>query len=370
MNFAVCGNLFNVQQISEIFRDITLTYELNFDRPRRGGGTSPSFLPSINLYEFRRLINAHQLEGLLLNMDANAAKKIIKTCKLYEIPRVCVLRNYPFNPVYVLDTHKGFLTYAETNLIDSCNLNCSGCTHYANLFTDEDFYKLDDFERDIQWLAAFVDVLQFRLLGGEPFKLPNLIDYVRIARKYFPQTDFRLVTNALLIPAASQELLDAIRENMFIIDISHYPPTEKVMEKVSAILNENQILFGYSSRIDYFNAFLTLHGGHDPEKARAVCCDDGCRFLRGGKIYKCPVDALSFKLVEEYGLQGFPKPTSVTIGAPNFVSLLEELDGNIECCYWCNENVRRVNWRPSNKPTLDEWLANPMETLNVCSFKK
>ncbi|MBQ7476157.1 MAG: hypothetical protein IJT06_02030 [Selenomonadaceae bacterium] len=137
-------------------------------------------MPIINLHEFRRLMDAHQLEGLLLNMNAytDAAKKIIKACKLYGIPRVCVLRNYPFSPVYVLDTHKGFLTYAETNLIDSCNLNCSGCTHYANLFNDEDFYKQDDFERDMQRLAASVDILRFRLLGGEPFKLPNLIDNV------------------------------------------------------------------------------------------------------------------------------------------------------------------------------------------------
>ena len=43
MNFAVCGNLFNVQQISEIFRDITLTYELNFDQPRRGGVRHQAF---------------------------------------------------------------------------------------------------------------------------------------------------------------------------------------------------------------------------------------------------------------------------------------------------------------------------------------
>ena len=41
MNFAVCGSLFNVQQISEVFRDITLTYELNVDQPN-GGGTSSS----------------------------------------------------------------------------------------------------------------------------------------------------------------------------------------------------------------------------------------------------------------------------------------------------------------------------------------
>ncbi len=333
------------------------------------GGVAVEFLPQLNFFEFRRLVNANKIDGLLLNMPLGAVKGIIKKCKLYGIPRVCLIQENPFRPIYVLDTHKGFLNYAETNLIDSCNLNCEGCTHYANLFEDENFYKLENFERDMQWFSATVDVLKFRLLGGEPFKLTNLIDYVKITRKYFPQTDLRLVTNALLIPTATQDLLDTIRENNFIIDITHYPPTEKVMDKVNAILTENKILFNYSGVVENFLVFLTLNGNHDPKKSRAVCINDGCRFMRDGKIYKCPVDALSYKLVEKFGLKGFPESTGVNIGAPNFVTLLEELDGNVECCYWCNEKVRKIQWKTSTKPTLDEWLANPMETLNVCSFK-
>ena len=367
MNFAIYGNAVPIKQIAEIFTDVNLTCELY-----GGAENSNKILPQINFFEFRRLIDAEKLHGIILNTIANAATDIIKECKFYGIPNVCIV-NRALRPIYLLDTHKGFLGYAETNLIDSCNLNCSGCTHYANLFDKNDFYPIEKHERDVKNFAAAVDVLQFRLLGGEPLLLPNLADYIKITRKYFPQTDLRLVTNGLLLPSASQDLLDAIRDNGFIVDITLYPPTEKVIDKVSAILEENKILFTKGSltngrTVENFFVFLTLHGGHDPQKSRQVCINDTCRFMRDGKIYKCPIDALSYKFAEKFGLKGFPKSTGVTIGAPNFVSLLEKLNGNVECCYWCNETNRQVAWKTSNKPALEEWLANPLETLSLCRF--
>lgn len=324
-------------------------------------------MPQINFFEFRRLIDAEKLHGIILNTIANAATDIIKECKFYGIPNVCIV-NRALSPIYLLDTHKGFLGYAETNLIDSCNLNCSGCTHYANLFDKNDFYPIEKYERDIKNFAAAVDVLQFRLLGGEPLLLPNLAEYIKVTRKYFPQTDLRLVTNGLLIPSAPQDLLDAIRDNKIVVDITIYPPTAKIIDKVQEILKNNQIPFNDGKKVEKFLVFLTLHGGHDAEKSRRVCINDTCRFMRDGKIYKCPIDALSYKFAEKFGLKGFPKSTGVTIGAPNFVSLLEKLNGNVECCYWCNETARVFDWKVSNKPALEEWLANPLETLSLCRF--
>ena len=38
MKFAVCGNLFNVKQISKIFTDLEIAYELTLE-PHMGGGS-------------------------------------------------------------------------------------------------------------------------------------------------------------------------------------------------------------------------------------------------------------------------------------------------------------------------------------------
>ena len=40
---------------------------------------------------------------------------------------------------------------------------------------------------------------------------------------------------------------------------------------------------------------------------------------------------------------------------------MEQLDGNIELCTWCNENVRLVDWKPENNPKITDWLVNPDE---------
>ncbi len=265
-----------------------------------------------------------------------------------------------------MDNEKVYIPYLETNLIDSCNLNCKGCTHFANLFSDDDFYKLEDFKRDVKQLSSRADILRFRLLGGEPLKLKNLDQYLKIARNYLPQTDLRIVTNGLLIPNTPQYIFDSLRENRIVVDISPYPPTLKILDKIKNILKENNIFYTQSTAggIETFTTFLTLHGGHNPQKSRAVCINDICRFLRNGKIYKCPVDALSYKLVEHFGIKDFPKATGVDIFAKNFSTLMEHLDDNIELCYWCNETAREIQWTPENNPKITDWLANPAEVEN------
>jgi len=50
--------------------------------------------------------------------------------------------------------------------------------------------------------------------------------------------------------------------------------------------------------------------------------------------------------------------------AKNFSALIEQLDGNIELCSWCNETARQIQWKPENNPKLTDWLANPAELEN------
>lgn len=262
------------------------------------------------------------------------------------------------------------MIYLESNLIDSCNLNCKGCTHYANLFSDEDFYSLENFARDIRQLSENIDVVTLRLMGGEPLKLKNLDQYIKVARKFLPKTNLRLVTNGLLLPKSPQNLFDVLRDNRIIVDVSLYPPTTKVLDEIDSLLKKNNIPWRRASvgeSVQTFYVFLSLRGGHNPLKSRLACGNNFCRFLRDGKIYKCPVDALSFKFAEHFGLKNFPAATGVDIFAKNFPALIEQLDGDIELCTWCNETRRFIPWQPENKPQLTDWLANPAEAEKLLS---
>lgn len=338
------------------------------------GGDKSDFVTNLSLikfFNFRRLVNAGELDGVIIadNVRSDFVKAVIEICKLYNIPKVGVMDlNLP-NPhslIYWLDSEKNCIPYLNANLVDGCNLNCKGCTHFAAFFRKDEIYPLDTFRRDIRRLSQMCDVVSFRLLGGEPLLLKNLDEYVKITRQYFPKSNLGIVTNGLLLPSISQKLLDTLRENDFVVYVSIYPPTEKILNEIQALLNKNKIIFSLIGPIKNFGVFLTFHDENNPEQARKFCAgNDSCRFLRDGKIYKCPPDALKFRFAEKFGIEGFPAATGVDLYAANFSSLLQMLDGDIEMCSWCSEQpTRRIPWEPTNNPKLEDWLADPNELKN------
>ena len=306
---------------------------------------------------FRKLEKNGELDGLII--AGNYFVPIINICKFYGIRNVAYMDlDNPFSGIFWLDNDKDFLPYLETNLIDSCNLNCKACTHYANLFTDKDVYDLENFRRDCRQLSENINLAKFRLMGGEPLKLENLDQYIKIARQYFPNTHVQLVTNGLLVPNAPQKIFDALRDNFCTVDISAYPPTLKMTDKIVDRLTKNNIhYYMLKDTKNIFFKFLSLKSGHDTNKSRIACCNQICRFLRDGKIYKCPVDALSYKFVEHFNIENFPLSTGVDIYAKNFSMMLEQLNGNIELCSWCTETHSEIDWKIENKPQLSDWLA-------------
>ncbi len=157
----------------------------------------------VDFSTFRKLESNGEIDGVIVTgwVRAYPVIQIINVCKLHDIQNIaCVDLENPFPKLFWLNSDKSYLPYLETHLIDSCNLNCKSCGHYASLFTDKDFYALDEFRRDIRQLADNVDLVMLRMMGGEPLKLKNLDEYIEIARQYLPNTNLRIVTNGLLIP--------------------------------------------------------------------------------------------------------------------------------------------------------------------------
>jgi len=317
-------------------------------------------------------VNAGELDGVIIAEDGRSGftKAVVQACKLYSIPTVGIMDLTffsPLTPIHWLDADKAYLTQLEANIVDGCNLNCKGCTHFAGLFKTSEVYPLETFRRDVRQLSQVCNVATFFLLGGEPLLLKNLDEYMKISRQYLKQSDLRIVMNGLLVPTVEQKILDAIRENNFFVSISNYPPTAKMIDKIKAVLDANKIRHEVRGAIEDsggFNVFMTFRSDNNPLKARAVCCNDGCRFMRDGRIYKCPIDALSFRFAERFKIKNYPKATGVDLYAPNFAALLPMLDGNVEMCHWCSETVRKIPWTTSNNPKLEDWLADPAELQN------
>ena len=322
---------------------------------------------SINFFEFRRLQKIGEVDGLIIASFHNSifAVELLKHCKLNGIKKVAVVGKPSNNyELYWTDEGKIYIPYIETNLIDGCNLSCKGCTHFANLFSVKEICPLETFKRDMRKISEVADLTEIHLIGGEPLLLKNLDDYIEVARHFLPKSRIEVGTNALLIPNTAQKIFDSIRNNNIVLNISGYPPTMKNFDKIKSILDANKISYMINRVVKDFSANMSTNSNHDPAKSVAACSSKLCRFLRDGKIYKCPIDGFSFRLAEKFKIKNIPAPTYADLFAPNFAFMFYKLNEAVEMCYWCAEQSRQFDWEQSTNPKLSDWLANPEEVNN------
>ena len=119
----------------------------------------------------------------------------------------------------------------EMNIIDGCNLKCKACTHFSSLYAEDAVCSMKEFTESLNDLRRAGKLLRLRLLGGEPFLIDNLPDYLEYARRVFPESDIELVTNGLLIPQMSEQWIHCLEKHRITIVISLYPPTVKIQGK-------------------------------------------------------------------------------------------------------------------------------------------
>ena len=371
MKVAICGYPPLALQVQERLKNSGIEFKFFIEDLVSARGEDNLFtdLPLINFFDFRRLVNAGELDGVIVaeTNGGTFTKQAIHLFKFYNIPQVgiSILDSFhPSSPVYWLGMTKIFFPYLESDITDRCNLNCSGCCHFANFSLEDEFYPLENFRRDISRMAQTCDVLKFRMLGGEPLVLKNFDSYLSFARRCFPNAQLEIYSNGTLIPSLPQKILDTLRETKCLVYLTLYPPTVKIFEKIQAKLHENSIRYDISRKVENFAAQMTLNGNNNPDKSIAACRCKKSRSIRNGRIYKCPIDAACYKLAKKFGLKNFASPTGIDIFSPNFPALIPMLDGEVELCHWCGEMHREIPWRISNKPNLEDYLVNPDECKN------
>lgn len=254
---------------------------------------------------------------------------------------------------------KPCLETLETNVVDYCNMNCKGCSHFSNLFPKGSGVPFEIFERDIKQLSKKVFVSQFNLLGGEVFLSDRLVDYIACLKNYMPKTKIELVSNGVLIPRQEKKIFECIRENEVTISITEYPPTSAVLEKIIDTLDQNHIMYYIRPLVETFGKNIDLSGNNDPIKAMVSCRESTCQFLRDGKIYKCPFSALG-----NYYFNFFNIPQRSNEGYDIFdenrdwMSLAENIRKEpIALCQYCGRE-EQFAWEISNNPDKNEWLIS------------
>ena len=206
------------------------------------------------------------------------------------------------NIFWTEDCAQPLLMMLETNVVDWCNLNCKGCSHFSNLYHKGDMVPYDSFCRDLAQMAQHVNVYRLNLLGGETLLHDRLTEYMEYSRKVLPYAEIRVITNGLLLLKQNDTFFQNCKKYNIGIDISEYKPTSAIVDKIEALLQEQCIAYTVRDNKGDFGKNIDLTGQTDKLWAMQHCRESECHFFRNGKLYKCPFEVLGNKFFEHYNL--------------------------------------------------------------------
>lgn len=130
----------------------------------------------------------------------------------------------------------------EIFLTSLCTLNCEKCIAYIPYFKKPMITPLQQLKDDVDILFQTVDyVHKLKLLGGEGFLYPFLIEYVDYLNTHYGNRigSIRIGTNGTIFP--NQALLEMCKRNKVTVDISDYTravPNMCMLEEVKAVCEE------------------------------------------------------------------------------------------------------------------------------------
>lgn len=241
------------------------------------------------------------------------------------------------------------INYIETHITEACNLRCRGCSHFS-VFAKPKHKDIEEFRREFKRLAEIDDIRIIRIMGGEPLLNPDFMEYLRIVREFFPNSDVVLVTNGILSDRLMPHWMELRKLEIGIV--------------VSDYHLDNQNLSVASARHDkymLYNISLDLSGSQDEDIAFVNCDLHQHRwyFLRDGRIYPCCIAGCIHDFCGHFGVDfGFAQEE---LGIDIFEHNAEEIDAflskPIKLCRFCDTMQRARSYRPFEKSTGDisEW---------------
>lgn len=257
---------------------------------------------------------------------------------------------------------KPILPYLEVNVADGCNLKCKGCTHFSNLFENVGEVDYQRFAKDLLQVSSKSYVIQLRLLGGEPLLNNDLYRIVEAARKILPDADIEVVTNGLLIPKQDIRLYDSMHKNKVGFLISKYKPTLRIKPQIEETLQKNQVDYFFEREdIREFGKTLSMKGNSNAEYSQKACISRGCRFLREGRLYKCPFEGLidKFALTFNYNdVLKIERGFDIYDEHIDWKKKLEQyLENPVALCRYCAEKCEMFQWEIKSTPEKEDWLV-------------
>lgn len=188
---------------------------------------------------------------------------------------------------------KELIPILHIHLTDHCNLNCRGCDNFSPL-SPEVFADLNVVESDCARIAELSGskVNEIQLLGGEPLLHPQAASFLEVARKYFPDTSIKLITNGVLLQRQSELFWENCRKNNIEIVVTKYPVKldHDAMEKHVIAQGVSFDFYGSTRAVPKSMQCspLDITGKQDARDSFLRCSSGNrCISMDNGRIYTC-----------------------------------------------------------------------------------
>lgn len=252
----------------------------------------------------------------------------------------------------------------EVSLAEHCDLNCAGCTHFSPL-AEPEFADYEETARDFARLSSLFHghIKEIHLMGGEPLLHPDLVKFLRMARKNFPDAAIIIVTNGLKLLNQPEKFWLACKKNNIAIQPTKYPiPLNfRKMEKCAADHGVEYCYYGNPKRVlKTMNHFKLDVKGRQDSRRNFLSCDQAncCVYLQHGRLYTCPVAPTARHFNKYFGenLKESPEDSIDIYQANSAREIMEFLARPIPFCRYCMMEETRWHqpWHQS-KRVIEEW---------------
>ena len=263
----------------------------------------------------------------------------------------------------------------ETDLWEQCNLKCAQCTHSSPFFNSTDeYYKLDQFKEDINYLNQIAHINTFRIVGGEPLLNKNLLHYVKHIKESNITDFLTIFTNGLVLGHTNNDIFPYIDR----LRISVYSNLEeKKLNLIYSNIKKIKQMFPHlnvvANDISYFSYFNLSEKNTNQELVDKIY--DKCYYsyehrgfsIFNGRFYKCFATRKKYNFLKIHSKENnfdHLKDNSVdSIELKNlqknsleeFISSKKSLEGCKWCLGTCGAQLKhsQINKNSETPATLD-----------------
>lgn len=197
-----------------------------------------------------------------------------------------------------LNPNRLFLRSVDIIITERCSLRCKDCSNLMQYYEKPKDSNTDILLKSIDAFCLIIDeVMDFRILGGEPFMNRNWPIIVKRLIEESKGKRVVLYTNGTIIP--DEKGISSLKNDKTLVIISDYGSLSRNLMGLKQILEKNKIAY-YVLEIDEWldcAGITPHHRGIDQQREIfRVCCAKNMATLSDGKLFRCPYSANAARL--------------------------------------------------------------------------